>query len=41
MGYITTIDTATNCETAAAMTSRWKISWNPNVRGNGFGHLQA
>ncbi len=36
--YITTSDTATNCVTAAATTSRWKISWKPKVRGNGFGH---
>ena len=36
--YITTSETATNCVTAAATTSRWKISWKPKVRGNGFGH---
>jgi hypothetical protein len=27
--------------TAAATTSRWKTSWNPNTRGNGSGHLVA
>ena len=39
--YITTSETATNCVTAAATTSRWKISWKPSVRGNGFGHFVA
>ena len=39
--YVTTRETATNCAAAAATTSRWKISWKPSVRGNGFGHLAA
>ena len=29
--HITTSETATNCVTAAATTSRWKISWKPSV----------
>ena len=37
----TTSDKAMNCVTAAATTRRWKISWNPSVPGNGFGHVVA
>ena len=39
--YTTTSETATNCVAAAATTSRWKISWKPNVAGNGFGQWIA
>ena len=39
--HATTSETATNCVTAAATTSRWKTSWKPMTRGNGFGHLVA
>ena len=39
--YITTSETATNCVTAAATTSRWKTSWKPSTRGNGSGHFAA
>lgn len=39
--YRTTSDTAMNCAVAAATTSRWKISWYPNVNGNGFGQWNA
>src|SRR4030095_8429935 len=34
-------ESATNCVAAAAMTSRWKTSWNPKVVGNGFGQALA
>ena len=37
----TTSETDTNCVAAAATTSTWKISWKPNVAGNGFGQRNA
>src|SRR5262249_2786085 len=40
-GQRTTSDSATNCVAAAATTSRWNTSWNPNVVGNGFGQALA
>ena len=39
--YTTTRETATNCVAAAATTRRWKTSWKPRTRGNGFGHWTA
>jgi hypothetical protein len=30
-----------HCSNAAAMTRAWKISWNPNVRGQGLGLCHA
>src|SRR5688572_3286662 len=40
-GQSTTSESATNWVTAAAMTSTWKISWKPNVAGNGLGQALA
>ena len=33
--------TAAYCAAAAAITSTWKISWKPKVRGHGFGRWLA
>ena len=40
-GRITQPAIATKWVTAAAMTSAWKISWKPNVRGHGSGRCSA
>jgi hypothetical protein len=33
--------TATYCAAAATITSAWKISWKPNVRGHGSGRCRV
>ena len=41
VGSTTQPASATKCASAARITNAWKISWNPNTRGHGFGRPSA